>query len=82
MAARDDAHIRPDHHVVGNVESAKVIESAVLIYEDITPDANFVPVGGIERGNQQEALIHLLADELAEQGPNFARISRILILCF
>ncbi len=42
MAGRDDAHVRPDHHIVRNVEAAKVIESAVLIYEDIVPDANFI----------------------------------------
>jgi hypothetical protein len=34
--------VRPDHHIVRDVEPAKVIESAVLIYEDITPDADFV----------------------------------------
>ena len=39
MARRDDAHVRPDHHIVCDVEAAKVIESAVLIYEDIMPDA-------------------------------------------
>jgi hypothetical protein len=37
MARRDDAHVRPDHHIVRDVEAAKVIESAVLIYEDIMP---------------------------------------------
>jgi hypothetical protein len=41
MARRDDAHVRPDHHIVFDVEAAKVIESAVLIYEDIMPDADF-----------------------------------------
>jgi hypothetical protein len=39
MARRDDAHVRPDHHIVRDVEPAKVIESAVLVYEDIMPDA-------------------------------------------
>ena len=29
MARRDDAHVRPDHHIVRDVEAAKVIESAV-----------------------------------------------------
>jgi hypothetical protein len=47
MARRDDAHARPDHHIVRDVEAAKVIESAVQIYEDIMPDANFVPTGSI-----------------------------------
>jgi hypothetical protein len=45
MARRDDAHVRPDHHIVRDVEAAKVIESAVLIYEDMMPDADFVPTG-------------------------------------
>jgi hypothetical protein len=26
MARRDDAHVRPDHHIVGNVEPAKIIK--------------------------------------------------------
>jgi hypothetical protein len=39
MARRDDAHVRPDHHIVCDVETAKVIECAVLIDEDIAPDA-------------------------------------------
>lgn len=50
MARCDDAHVRPDHHIVCDVEAAKVIESAVLIDEDITPDADFVATGGIKRG--------------------------------
>jgi hypothetical protein len=43
MAGRNDAHVLPDHHIVRDVETAKVIESAILIYEGIPPDANFVP---------------------------------------
>jgi hypothetical protein len=31
MGRCDDAHIRPDHHIVRDVEAAKIIESAVLI---------------------------------------------------
>src|SRR5258708_4628387 len=52
MARRDDAHVRPDHHMVRDVESPKVIESAVLIYEDIMPDADFVPAGSVEWRDQ------------------------------
>jgi hypothetical protein len=52
MARREDAHVRPDHHIVCNVEPSKVIESAVLIYEDIMPNADFVPAGGIKRRDQ------------------------------
>ncbi len=33
MARRDDAHVRSDHHIIGNVQPAKVIEGAILIYE-------------------------------------------------
>jgi hypothetical protein len=74
MAGRDDAHIWPDHHIVSNVESAKVIESAILIYEDIAPDTDIDPAGCVERWYQQKAVVHLLADEIAEQGPDFIRI--------
>ena len=45
MARRDDAHVRPDHHIVGNVEPAKIIKSAVLIYENIAPDTDVDPTG-------------------------------------
>src|SRR6185312_13449223 len=74
MARRDDAHVRSDHHIVGNVESAKVIEGAVLIYEDVAPDTDIEAAGGVEGWYQHKAVIHLLADEIAEQGPNFIRI--------
>ena len=74
MARGDDAHIRPDHHIIGDVEAAKVIERAVLIDEDIAPDADFVAAGGIEWRNQQKAFVDLLADELAEQRPDFVGI--------
>jgi hypothetical protein len=47
MARRDDAYVRSDHHIVGNVQATKVIESAVLIYEDISSDADFVAAGSI-----------------------------------
>jgi hypothetical protein len=49
MARRDDAHVRPDHDIVRDVEPIKVIESAVLIDENITPDTDFVPTGCIEQ---------------------------------
>jgi pimeloyl-ACP methyl ester carboxylesterase len=52
MASRDDAHVRPDHHIVCDVEAAKVIESAVLIYEDIMPHPDFVPTGSIKWRDQ------------------------------
>jgi hypothetical protein len=48
MARGDDADIRPNHHIVRDVEAAKVIESTVLIDEDLTPDADLVPAGSIK----------------------------------
>ena len=42
----------PDHHIVPDVEAAKIIESAVLIYEDIMPDPDFIPAGSIEWRDQ------------------------------
>jgi hypothetical protein len=29
MARRDDAHVRPNHHIVRDVEAAKVIETTI-----------------------------------------------------
>jgi hypothetical protein len=52
MARRDDAHVRPDHHIVGNVETAKIIKSAVLIYENIAPDTDVDPTGCVEWWDQ------------------------------
>ena len=74
MARRDDADVRPDHHIVCDVEAAKVIKGAVLIDKDMTSDADLVPAGSIKWRDKQEALVYLLTDELAEQGPNFVRI--------
>ena len=74
MAGRDDADVRPNHHIVCDVEAAKVIKSTVLIDEDMTPDADLVPAGRIKWRDKQEALVDLFTDELAEQGPNFVRI--------
>jgi len=48
VARRDEAHVRSDHRIVPDVESAKVIESAILVYEDILSDADFVPAGCIK----------------------------------
>jgi hypothetical protein len=58
---------------VRDVEAAKVIESAVLIYEDTIPDANFISTGRIKRGSTK-ALVYLFADEFAKQRPNFVCI--------
>ena len=74
MARRDEAHIRPDQNIVSDVESAKVIEGAVLIDEDVAPDAYLVPTGSKKRRDQQKALVYLLPGKLAEQRPNFIRI--------
>jgi hypothetical protein len=52
MAGRDDADVRPNHHVVCDVEAAEIIKSAVLIDEDMTPDADLVPAGCLERGDK------------------------------
>jgi hypothetical protein len=82
MARRDDAHIRPDHHIVCDLAASKVIESAVLIYEDIMPNADFVPTSSINQQykmegsvfDQYKALVYLFTDKFAEQGPDFVRI--------
>jgi hypothetical protein len=74
MTRCDDADIRRDHHIVRNVEAAKVVKSTVLINEDVTPDADLVPAGRIRWRDKQEVVIHLFADEFAEQGPNFVRV--------
>jgi hypothetical protein len=74
MARRDDAHVRPDHHIVRDVEPAKVIESAVLIYEDIMPDADFVPPAYRTAGSVESSRLPFFTDEFAEQDPNFVRI--------
>ena len=74
MTRRDDTHVRPDHHIISDIESAKIIESAILIYEDIAPDSNIESTDRVEGWNQQEAVVHLLADEIAEHGPDFIRV--------
>lgn len=43
------AHLRPDHHIVRDIEAAKVIKSAVLNHKDITIDPDFVAARGIKR---------------------------------
>src|SRR5271154_1187503 len=48
MAGGDDTDVWPDHHIVQDVEAAKVVESTVLIDEDLTPDADLVAAGGIK----------------------------------
>lgn len=50
MTRRDDAYVSSNHHIVRDV--AKVIESAVLIDEDIMPHAHFVAAGSIEWWDQ------------------------------
>lgn len=48
MARRDDGYVRPDHHIVRAVEPTKVIEGAVLIDDDVTLEADFLPVSSKE----------------------------------
>jgi len=43
MARRDDAHVRPDHPHRRQCRAAKIIKSAVLIYENIAPDTDVDP---------------------------------------
>jgi len=52
MACRDVPYVRPDHHIVCNVEAAKVIESAVLILRRHYADADFGPIGSIKWRDQ------------------------------
>ena len=40
--------VTPDHHIVGNIEPAKVIKGAVLIDENIAPDTDIGPAGCVE----------------------------------
>jgi hypothetical protein len=56
LAPHSTAHVsysvRPDHHIVGNVEPIKVIERAVLVDEDFAPDIGVDATGRKERRNQ------------------------------
>jgi len=40
----------------------------------LRPDTDIDPTGCVEWRDQQKAVVHLLADEIAEQGPDFVRI--------
>jgi hypothetical protein len=73
MARRDDAHVRPDHHIVRDVEAVKVIESAVLIYGDIMPTRISSPPAVKMEGSVKSSRLPF-TDKFAEQGPNFVRI--------
>jgi hypothetical protein len=42
-----------------------------------TPDTDLVPASRIKWRDQQEALVYLFSDELAEQVPNFVRIVEV-----
>ena len=66
MARRDEVHVRSDHHVIGNAKPAEIIESAVLIDEDIAPDAGIKTPGCIKGWYQYKLVVHLFADEIAE----------------
>src|SRR5580698_10445709 len=57
VSRRDDAHVRTDHHIVCDVEPAKVIEGAVLIDEDVMTDADLVATGSVKRRDQQKTLV-------------------------
>jgi hypothetical protein len=53
MARGDQADVRPDHHVVADVEPAQVVEGAVLVDEDVAPDPDVGPRSGVERRDQR-----------------------------
>lgn len=56
MARRDDAHVGPDHHIVGNVEPAQIIKSAILICENVAPNTDIDAAGCVERRQQNEQM--------------------------
>jgi hypothetical protein len=43
VSARDQAHIRPDHHIVTDDDVWQGVECAVLIEEDRAPIDTFLP---------------------------------------
>ena len=74
MAGCNQAHVRSDHHVVGYVDAAEIVERTVLVDEDVAPDVNFRPAGRIKGRDQQEAIVHLPADELTEKSPHVVSV--------
>lgn len=66
MARGDDVYVGPDHHVVGDVQAAKVIEGAVLVDEDIAPDTGVGSAGCVERRHQHKTGVDSLADQFTE----------------
>ena len=74
MGGGDDADVWSNHYIVGDIESAEIIKSAILIDEDIASDGDVCAAGCVERGDQQEGVVYFLADEFAQKGADFVGV--------
>lgn len=74
MTRRDNAHVRPDHHIISNVDPPKVVHGTILVDKYIPPNANILAAGRIEWWNQRKIVIHLAANQIAEHCPNLRLI--------
>lgn len=60
MARCHDTHVRPDHHIIGNVDPARIVHGAILLYEYIAPDADILAAGTVKRRDQRKLSSTLL----------------------
>jgi hypothetical protein len=74
MARRDQAYVRSYHHIIGDIDAAKVIHSAVLVDEHPAPNSSILTPGRIERWNERKAVVDCAADQIAEYRSNLLRI--------
>jgi hypothetical protein len=63
VARGDDVHVGPDHHQIADRDAAHVVDRAAPVDEDLAPDTDRAAAAGIERRNEVEAFIHLLAGQ-------------------
>jgi hypothetical protein len=67
MARADQLHVRPDHHVVTDVDDAQVHRGAAVIHEHVAAEAQVPPAVRVEGRKHAHRRVELAARELAEQ---------------
>jgi hypothetical protein len=76
MARADQLHVRPDHHVVADVDATQVHRRAAVVDEHVAAEPQVAAAVGVERRQHADGGVECAAGQLAQERAHGVEASR------
>jgi hypothetical protein len=76
MARADQLHVRPDHHIVADLDAAEVHGGTAVVHEDVATEPQIAAAVGVKRRKHANRRVELVAGQLPQDRAHGAEVAR------